>query len=316
MAAVHENVKRPRGDIGAMTPVTIRNILFATDFSTASERALNYALAVARRYEARIHAVHIIRPDSFQMLPPDALTATRALIRRSAEEEMADLLVSGRFRGIAHQALVEEGELWSVLSGIIERNAIDLLVLGTHGRTGVQKVLLGSVAERVFRLAECPVLTVGPTVTDQAPEEEDFHSILFATNFTPTSERALAYALSLAQEHQARLTLLHAVQDLDNVSPRSIETLRQFFLRRLEKLVPPGTDLWCEPEFVVTFGSPVESILQEATDTNADLIVLGIRGTSPLGHLPPAKAYRIVSEADCPVLTVRGNGRKKPEDGH
>jgi nucleotide-binding universal stress UspA family protein len=293
--------------VNGKKPVKLENILFATDFSPVSEAALGYALAIARRYDSKLFVAHVVRPDVFQMLPPENLAGVLEQIRRYAEQEMANLLISGRLRGVPHQVLLEQGQLWPALSGMIEKNDIDLVVVGTRGRTGVQKLLLGSVAEEIFRLSPRPVLTVGPTVSGHAPEETHLRQIVYATDFTPTAERAAAYALSLAQEHQAHLTLLHVVRDVDKVSPENIARLREFFTRRLEKVVPPETNLWCDPEFAVSFGAPAEGVLEIAKSRHADLIVLGVRGVASFaGHLPPATAYKIVCQAPCPVLTVRG----------
>lgn len=288
-------------------PVQLRNILYATDFSTASEAALGYALAIARRYDSQIFIAHVIRPDVYQMLPPENLTGVLSQIRHYAEQEMANLLISGRFRGVPHQILLEQGQFWPVLSGMIERNGIDLIVVGTRGRTGVQKLLLGSAAEEIFRLAQGPVMTVGPSVSGHAPAEAELRHILYATDFAPASERAAAYALSFAQEHRAHLTLLHVVPDVDQSTATNIARLREFFTKRLEKIVPQEAALWCEPELAVAFGHPADGVLEVAKARQADLIVLGVRGTAAFpGHLPPATAYKIVCQAICPVLTVRG----------
>ena len=287
-------------------PVRLRNILFATDYSAASERALNYALAIARRYDSHLHVVHVIGPDAYQVVPPDPFGAALELVRSGAEQEMANLLISGRLRGVTHSVSVEDGAIWPVLSRLIPERGIDLVVLGTHGRTGAKKLFLGSVAEEVFRLAQCPVLTVGPKASDEPPEEEKLRHILYATDFGPASENALPYAVSLAEEHQARLTLMHVAEDFDEVSGKDIGKLREFFSAQLEKLVPPGSELWCDPEVVVAFGPPVERILEFATHQKPDLMVLGIQGNGALlGHLPTTKAYKIVCQAPCPVLTVR-----------
>jgi nucleotide-binding universal stress UspA family protein len=293
--------------VEGIKPVRLRNVLFATDFSAASERALNYALAIARRYESHLYVAHVIRPDMYQPLPPDPFVPALELSRPTAEQEMANLLISARLRGVSHEVLLEEGGIWPALSRMIKEKNIDLVVLGTHGRTGAGRILLGSVAEEIFRLAQCPVLTVGPKASDQPPVEGDFRHILYPTDFSPACESALPYALSLAQEHQARLTLLHVAQDIDGVSAKSLSESREFLIHRLEKLVPPGAELWCEPESAVGFGPPVEGILQVATARKSDLIVLGIRGDGGLlGHLLSNKAYKIVCQAPCPVLTVRG----------
>ena len=291
----------------ATKPVRLRNILYATDFSTASQAALGYALAIARRYDSQLFIAHVIRPDAFQAVPPESLPGVIEQVRRYSEQEMANLMISGCLRDVAHKVLLEQGPLWPVLNGMIEKNDIDLIVVGTRGRTGAQKLLLGSVAEEIFRLAKCPVMTVGPHVAGSAPLEEKLRTIVYATDFTPASERAAAYALSLAQEHQTHLTVLHVVEDVDRASTTNIARLREFFTKRLEKIVPPETELWCEPELAVAFGHPAEGVLEVARARKADLIVLGVRGTAAFpGHLPPAIAYKIVCQSNCPVLTIRG----------
>lgn len=293
--------------IDAQSRVRLANILWTTDFSSSSESALAYALSIARRYDSRVYLAHIIRPDAYQLVPPEAIGGALDLARRFAEQQMGGLLVSGRLRDIPHQVLLEEGEFWQVLSQLIEKHEVDLIVAGTHGRTGVRKLLLGSVAEEIFRLAHCPVLTVGPHVPRNAPAEVDLHHILYATDFNPTAERAAFYALSLAQEHQAKLTLLHVIQDGADVSPRNQALIQSFLTRRLRELVPEEASLWCEPELALVGGTPAESILKAAADRHADLIVLGVRRTANFpGHLPPATAYRVVCQSLCPVLTIRG----------
>lgn len=295
------------GPVEVPGPVTLRNIIVGTDFSPASELALNYALSIARRYDSHVYVVHAIRPDLYTLTPPEASSGMVQLVRQAAEQEMAHLLISGRLREVPHQAVIEEGDVWSVISDYTAKNDADLIVIGTHGRTGFERMFLGSVAERVFRLSMRPVLTVGPGVGKQAPVEVELKRIVFATDFSPNSRRALPYAVSLAQEHQAALTLLHVVENIDEISSETIAHLREFFTDRLRSLLPPGTDLWCYPEFMVSFGLPVERILETTAEKKADLLVLGIRGGGiVLGHLPPAKAYRIVCQAACPVLTVRG----------
>ena len=291
----------------SQTRVALRNILFGTDFSSVSEAALSYALSLARRYDSQVYVAHVIRPDAYQLVPPDAMGSVLEQTRRYAEQKMADLLISGRLRGIPHQVLLGQGDLWPVLSDMLAKHEIDLIVVGTHGRTGVRKLLLGSAAEEIFRLSRCPVLTVGPRVLSEAPTETDLRQILYATDFAPTSERAAAYALSLAQEHQAHLTLLHVVQEHSDISPHNKARLTGFFSRRLQEMVSEEAELWCDPEFAVEFGVPADCILKVAGDRQAHLIVLGVRRSATFaGHLPPATAYKVVCQGQCPVLTVRG----------
>jgi len=287
--------------------IALQNILLATDFSSASDAALEYALAIARRYDARVYVAHVIRPDVYQLVPPEAMTAAIENAQRYAEQEMANLLISGRLRSVAHQVLLGRGGVWPVLAEMSERHGIDLVVVGTHGRTGIRKLLLGSAAEEIFRMAVTPVLTVGPRVSSHPPREVGLRSILLAVDLTPISERAAAYAISLAQEHQAKLTLLHVVRDAVESTPQNEALLKEYFVRRMQAMVPEEATLWCDPEFAVEFGDAADNILRLAGEHEVDLIVLGVRRTATFaGHLPPATAYKIVCQAQCPVLTVRG----------
>lgn len=287
--------------------VNLGTILIATDFSPASERALNYALAIARTYDSHIYVVHAIRPDLYTLNPPEASVGMVELVHQSAEQEMAGLLISGRLREVPHQVVIEEGDVWEVLSQMAELHDANLIVLGTHGRTGFEKMFLGSMAERVFRLSKVPVLTVGPGAPKTAPVEVELKNIVYATDFSENSRRALPYALSLAEEHQASLTILHVVENTEELSPATVQGLRESFTERLEGMLPPGSDLWCYPKCVVDFGVAVDQILHACESAKADLLVLGIRGGGvAMGHLPAARAYQIVCQANCPVLTVRG----------
>jgi nucleotide-binding universal stress UspA family protein len=205
-----------------------------------------------------------------------------------------------------------------VLSEIIRENEIDLLVAGTRGRTGFGKLLLGSVAEELFRTATCPVLTVGPKapklnglpehhgIGEVPPIKVEFGQILYATDFSAHSLAAASYAFSLAREFRARLALLHVIEEYGehlHSRPGPIDTA----LRRLEQLQPDDAVLCYSPESIVQFGSPADHVLQTAAEREVDLIVLGARprNVEAATHLPRATAHRVVANARCPVLTVR-----------
>jgi len=184
----------------------------------------------------------------------------------------------------------------------VQREGIDLIVIGTHGRTGAGKLLMGSVAEAIFRQAPCPVLTVGPEVSGEPASVADLHEILVPVDFSPESLAALPYAISLARHDDARLYLLHVAGRYQRG-----ETLLDTQLRNL---IPRDARLFCEPKVFVESGAPAERILELAEELGTDLIVLGVKRTPSIfeatRHLPQATAYKVVSEASCPVLTVRG----------
>jgi nucleotide-binding universal stress UspA family protein len=293
--------------VAAGTRITLKNILFATDFSPCSNAALPYAISIARQYGAKLYAAHVIACDAHLLLAPEAWPAL------SLQEEER---VWGQFarleevlEGIPHSVLVRSGDAGKVLSALVKEQEIDCLVVGTHGRTGFQKFLVGSVAEEIFRHASCPVLTVGPQVRFKTEAPPEFKHIVFATDFSDASLAGLPFALSLAEENEAQLALLHI---LEHAGLRGVdqESDAAFLLQRLRDLVPPEVEPWCDTACFVEHGYAADQILEFARNRNADLIVLGVRPIAGkldvTQHLAKNTAYKVVSSAICPVLTVRG----------
>ena len=292
--------------IDATTRISLKNVLLATDFSPVSEKAVCYAKGIARRYGAKIFATHVVSPDEVPMVPPESWGSCQQILDEAARREMETL--SGRLQGISHEAVLRYGGIWDTISALIEKDDIDLLVMGTRGREGLERLLMGSVAEEVFRRAACPVLTVGPNVTSAAEPEANFKEIVLATDFSPEWRAAAGYAISLAQDYQARLTLVHVVsQSVEGLADMERITIGR--MEDLHALVPADAELWCRPEYVVEFGDPAQRILDAARERKADLIVLGVRpATGHLGaatHVGAATAHTVVSLAPCPVLSVR-----------
>jgi nucleotide-binding universal stress UspA family protein len=287
--------------------VSLTKILVTTDFSQASNRALDYAIALARRCDARIYLAHAITPDPFQFAEPQLAQATYEKVRQAAEEGITDILISGKLRGVPHEVLLAEGNVWPTLEKMICDHEIDVVVSGTHGRGKVQKMLIGSVAEEIFRRANPPVLTVGPGATGEPQKDFALSHILFATDFGAGAKKAVAYAFSLAHEHNATLTLLHVVETPTTYTEESVARLEGINEVRMKKLLPPGAENWCKPQFRLTFGLAAEDILAVAGQGQADLIVMGAKARNSLaGHAPLSIAYNVVTKAMCPVLTVRG----------
>ncbi len=279
--------------------VALKNILFPTDFSERSAAALPYAAAVARRYQAKVYLAHVV------MMEPAVAPAAGPPVSdwKMAEQEMAILDRCDLLNGIPYETLVEEGEIGDVLSEMIRQREIDLIILGTHGRGGFKKLILGSVAEEIIREAPCPVLAVGPEVPSRAQFPGDMRHILCATDFGPGSLTALEYAVSFAEENRARLTIVHIVEPYNPLlAPKSREDAFQ-------QLLPADVVLASPPEFVVKIGSAAEVILELAGDKQSDLIVMGAHET-PVGALSTRLVWptlhRILCEARSPVLTVRG----------
>lgn len=301
------------------TDVSLKNILFATDFSAASEAALPYVAAMSLRYGGTVHVAHVLPEINLvraSAVDPVTLGSIYEDAHSRAQEKIQE--VATRLAGYPHRTHVRHGKVSEVLSEIIHADEIDLLVTGTHGRTGLGKLFLGSVAEEILRTATCPVLTVGPKAPkphgvpkhrdngDIPPISVEVGHILYATDFGLHSLIAAPYAFSLAREFRARLVLLHVIEEygehLHN-HPGPIAAA----LRKLEQLQPEDAVLRHSPEPVVQFGSPADHILQTATERETDLIVLGARprNVKVVTHLPWTTAHKVITNARCPVLTVR-----------
>ena len=292
----------------AQLHVGFRNILYATDFSPMAEVAASYATEVARRYGSKVFAVHIRPLDSYGMAPPESWTALKEASEYQAKEQAAHL--NRLFQGVEHQAIVEEGAVWDALSDLIAKQNIDLVVMGTHGRQGLGKILLGSITESVLRRAPCPVLTIGPYVEVDPERATQMKRILFATDFSPASQAAAPYAVSLAQENQAHLDILHVIEKHKIGELVAAPELIEGAVGGMRALLPPDADLWCEPAFLVEEGSVADNILKAARERHADAIVIGVRRLEGVfdtsDHVPWHTAHKIIRGAPCPVLTIRG----------
>jgi nucleotide-binding universal stress UspA family protein len=285
--------------------VGFQTILFATDFSRESDAALQEAIATARAYEARLLVLHVLTPEMSYEVAPEALVIATHSRRRWAETEMTQLLISGCLRDILHEAQIIEGPIDLVLDKAIKSESADLVVVGSHGLSGARKLIFGSVAETIFRTVPCPVLVVGPNANTKGRINRSMHGVLWATSLSREGDPSVHYALSLAQEHQARLTLLHVWQASKADPPGDGDPLRQEAVRKLEKYLPAETGLWFRASALVTEGSPEEEIVAAARAVKADRIVLGVRrGHKLASHLPGTIAYEVVRQAPCPVLIV------------
>lgn len=298
-----DSVTARSGQVRSSGP--FQRILAATDFSQAAGSALDYAHALAKQFQAKLYLVHIV-PNELYFVPPESSSDIVAKAKQYAQKELQELAPSAGLGDVAHQKILGEGQVWPALQEIIQSEQIDLVVVGTHGRNSNKKLALGSVAEEIFRIADCAVLTVGRQVKVAKGATAEFRKLLYATNFKPHAERASSAAYFLEREHAAQLSVLHVVEDANEGSPEGNTILRDFLVNRMRKTMPAACLNRCEPDFLIRFGEPGEEILKTATECGANLIVLGLRPPEKLaGYLPSAVAYRIVCQGSCPVLTLR-----------
>ena len=283
------------------TKVTFKNILFLTDFTEASQPAMEYATELAGRYGAKFYAGHVQTPDTPQCLEGPALITYFNIVREQKCAQLNNLIKPHK---LDSETLLAEGVVEYAAQRWIALHGIDLIVVGTHGRQGLQRMLLGSTAELILRGATCPVLTVGPHVSRRKHDGEHIDRILFATDLTPQSEFAISYALSFAHERCAHLTCMYVIDKSSDI--RDHRRILSVCEKELRNLVPSDAGLWCEPQVVVSEGNPAEEIVEFAERDNTDLIVLGLPKEKAFSSLfRTGVTYGVVSNAPCPVLTVR-----------
>jgi nucleotide-binding universal stress UspA family protein len=277
----------------------IRHVLFATDFSAASLQALPYAARVVRQIHSRLYTVHIVPPEDYT---PGATSLDEAaeVALSEARLKLKALTESIVLHDVNTQTFVGHGDIWIGLSDFIIKNQIDLLVMGTNGRSGIKKVLLGSVAEEAMRASPCPVLTVGPEI--QVSGHQGFGRIVYGTDFSEESFAALRHAVSWSQQFNSQLIVVHALEGRPD-SPYPDAQMARVRLAELARQFSAAPDCEC----VVAMGSPADVILRTAEDFQSELIVIGARGAGSIPRIAShfgSVAHKVVCSASCPVLTV------------
>src|SRR6266446_818868 len=300
--------------------IALKSVLVAFDFSQASQKPLHHSLAIARHYGAKFYLAHVVSGIGYTIAGQEALSLAAERTRRTAQQLEQELLENGALAGLHHEFIILEGDVWEQLELLIREKQVDMVVLGTHARGALGKMLLGSIAEQVFRHADCLVDTVGPGSYEDSLVEKPkpVRPFLFPTDFSPASLHALPYAISLANHFGAKLVVLHVLPaapipegfhwsttgDLTQMRDAArIASQRQFDALNLQH-----TRTAIQPEFMVKYGIPSEQILLASHTLKADLIILGLhrRGyIEAASHMPRHLAYKVVCDAHCPVLTIR-----------
>jgi nucleotide-binding universal stress UspA family protein len=286
--------------------VRVKNILCPVDFSTASLRAADYAIALASNYEANLHLFHVISPmlysaDQYAFNVGEIVQS----MERTATKEMKKLEKKAEAAGVSFKHEIHTGDVESEIRTAIDATKADLLVMGTHGLRGLEKWFMGSVTEKMLRRSPIPMLTMrGAKKIEKTPPA--LGRILVTTDFSEGTNNALAYAFWLAQESQAKITLLHVISDY---APETLEagepSLAVSVRRRLEKMIPEEVLNWCDATVRVEAGNPYKVILKILSSEKIDLLVMNIHGKGMLDRaLLGSTAERVVRAADCPVVLI------------
>ena len=294
--------------------IDIGHVLCPTDFSECSRHALDHAAAIAGWYDARLTVLHVVPNTPVMDLPPVVMDqSARARIMADLERFAGGLPSTLRLDLRVQEAPDISAEILAQASAL----RADLLVLGSHGRSGFQRWLLGSVTEKLVRRAPCTTMVVPHRAPDTPPGTPvQFRNILCPVDFSDASVRALEHALSMAEEADARLTLLHVIEVppelLEHAAMVEIDVDRiraaaeAESLRRLRALVPEQTKTYCTVETAVREGAAYRAILKRASETRVDLIVMGVHGRGAVDlRVFGSNTVRAIRGAACPVLIVR-----------
>jgi nucleotide-binding universal stress UspA family protein len=298
--------------------IRFKRIVCPTDFSKFSFRAADYAVSLAKHYDGEVHFVHVVpevllHPDQYPYLVEPVRTEPE--IRSRAMDRLDAFMALTRAEQIQSRFSVQEGAPVATILKVAKEDEADLICLGTHGREGVERLVLGSVAEKVLRKAPCPVMTVSEPGDEEAIRPAVFEKILCAVDFAALSLRSLDYALSLAQEAGGNLVLINVVEwfseepgwdvqlNVEDYRAQMEESVRN----RLNEVVPKEAREWCDIDIVVRSGKPYRDILELARERDVELIVMGVRGRNPLDlMLFGSTTQHVVRHSQCPVLTVGG----------
>lgn len=302
--------------------IKIKKILYTTDFSECSWHVLPQAVYLANKYSAELHMLHAIvlyadDPHNPEYHFPD-IDNLFNLLKKNAKERMDYELKDNEIKNIKVKKVQERGfSPASVILEYCQKNDIDLIVMGTHGRRGLGHLFMGSVAEEVVRLSECPVLTIRDG--DDLIPIGSKKNILVPVDFSNHSKTAIEYALKIAPTYNARLQLLHVVEE--SIHPsfyaagiNSIFEINSQLKTRSKEAIKEmidrigGSDI--EVDIFVVEGRAFSEIMKFAKEKSIDLIIIATHGLTGIEHLLLGSVTeKVVRMAKCPVLTVKVFGK-------
>ena len=283
------------------SPIRIKDILVATDFSEQATEAARVAAALAKTFDAQLHIVHAV---PLQVYAADSTPVLqRVEVENGRKALHAYAAKTPQLKSIKHEEIVLSATPTDAISLVVEERKIGLVVVGSRGRSGITKVVLGSVAESAVRHLHCPVLVVGPRCEQRA---DALKSIVLAADLLYSSLRPAQYAASIARQAGTSLTIAHVFPASD---PRSNDVaFRERAKHTLRQLAPE--DLYLEKRIHIetATGATADELLGIAARAKAGLIVMGVHEHGVLAdHAPWATIPQVVRMARCPVLAVQAH---------
>lgn len=268
-------------------------------------QALPVAAAVARTFCSDLHLLYAMGPGAPGAIVPELGVDVSGVMERDARARLTGIKYSDELQGVRVPIPQVFRRGLGELPQKVAAEEIDLLIMATHGSKGFRHLLLGSVTEDLIRSAPCPVLTVGPHMRMKIGAEFHPKHILFATDATPDSFRALPHAMLFAQRAGCDLTLIHVLPKKSETSPQC-KAFAALMQDALHESLPLTAIKKCNPEIIVCFGNPVEEILSVARKRHTELIVMGARSNNHKDSFSRSVSYGVIADANCPVLTVKG----------
>lgn len=304
-----EKYQEEEAAMASLHRISFERILCTTDLSDASGEALRYGVALARAYNAKLLVCHCADRAAL------ADSSHRRRIKRCLEDSVHEHTRMPDSSVLTWEALVIEGEPSSAIIREAARQRVDLIIIRSRRRP-VAAGLLGSTAEAICRTAPCPVLVTHPHEHEWAgatTNEIDLRRVLVAYDFTDESRLALSYGVSLAQEYQAEIHLIHILpprgqSDIAEIVslPVSSESRFEDAALRLQCAVPEDVLLWCEVKQAVREGHPYKEVPDYAKENAIDLICMGASGPGTrIQEVFGSTADRVLRHAPCPVLITR-----------
>jgi nucleotide-binding universal stress UspA family protein len=285
--------------------IRFQRILCPIDFSETSDRGLSHAIALATWYEAQLTILHVV-PAFYECASSSVELHERGRDPCPSRDEILAQMRRSVARvptALSPSLVTDEGRVHETIVNRATSLPADLLVLGTHGRGGFNRLFLGSVTEKVLRTASCPVLTVPPLAPATPPVPVTFKKILCAIDFSPSSLKALQYAVDLGRQAGGSVTVLHA---LEFEVPEDCDEIIEHARGRLHAQVAELRQTWCDIDEVVSMYRAYRAILLRAAGSGTDLIVMGAQGSGGVEVMfYGSNTQHVVRQARCPVLTVR-----------
>ncbi len=288
----------------ATSEIIFRKLLVAVDFSVQTPQVLKTAIAVANCFSSELVLVNATTPVVYGTGVEPVPIETFEVNLESARSMMAALVSSEpALKLIRHHEIVVYANALDLIQKVVEDEKIDLIIAGSHGASGLERLALGSVAESLLHYVSCPVLIVGPHSTFS---KKPFRSILYSTDLRGFGLRGAQYASGLAERFHGKLTLLHVIESGAESTTVQPELAESNIREPLERLLPPDLNAYCKATVLIEYGEAGDIITRVARSECASLIVVGIREHKTLAdHTPKSTLSQVIREAMCPVLCVR-----------